>query len=337
MKTTTLNLFVFIPFILLGQNKYEEDAKFIQKHCNKESFEKAKNIYTELQTQQTNNSFDTTLNGFYQFLESTKCKEYNEILILAWKNDKVINEKSFKSFFKNSSVNYNDFIIGYTQRKHFRFANPNSFDQGIDDNLQIQMLKYVKSISNNDFNNVVSVNIEELEGHELTNFMSVVKSNFGLKVFDKEIIKKSYSANFPFDLDYLVSQLIDLKIDKTVLEGILTTKKNVWDKGNWSEKFWSLIKQNNLKINQTDSYVLNDEGKKKYDVKTFLQKQKENDLIGNNPLIFLNHNIFKYDENSLVETLEKLDIKDIEVKSKHNTTSLYGARGKDGVLIILTN
>lgn len=336
MKTALFSLF-FFPIIFLAQNKYEEDAKYIQKNCNQESFEKANKIYLELQKQQMENSFDRTLSGYYEFLESAKCKKYNPILVFAWENDKVINAKTFKSIFLNSNENYNAFVSGFSKSKSFRFANMNNLDQGIDDKLQIDMLKYLESKSKEEFIKVARINIQKLEGQELLHFVSNLKSKFDLKLFEQDLVDKSMSVKYPFDLDFLVKNLMDLKTEKLEIEKILNQRKEVWNKGNWSEKFWSFIKNHKLKVDENKSYSLDQTGKKRYNVKQFITTQKENNSIGNNPLLFVNHSILSYESNSLIETLEKLDIKDIQVQSKQNTTSLYGARGKDGVLMILTN
>ncbi len=337
MKTALFNLFLFLPIIIYAQNKYEEEANYIQKNCNEESFEKANKIYSELQKQQTDNSFDRTLSGYYEFLESTKCKKYDPILIFAWENDKVISAKIFKSLFRNSNENYNAFVNGFSKSKSFRFANMNNLDQGIDDKLQIDMLKYLESKSKEEFNKVAKINIQILEGQELIHFVSNLKSTFDLKLFEQDLIDKSMLVKYPFDLDFLVRNLMELDTKKLEVENILNQQKEVWDKGNWSKKFWSLIRANNLKIEQSKLYSIGEGGKKRYDVKKFIETHIENNSIGNHPLLFVNHSILNYEAKYLVETLDKLDIKDIQVKSKENATSLYGARGKDGVLVVLTN
>ncbi|MGE8432544.1 hypothetical protein [Chryseobacterium joostei] len=336
MKTPFFILLLFSPTIVLSQNKYENDTDYIKKHCNKKSFNKAQKSYIELQAIQIENSFDTTLKNYYEFLESTKCQKFNQILISAWEKDKIINEKSFNSFFYNSNKNYNIFLTGYTQEKAFRFANQRNLDQGIDNELQFKMLKYVESRSQEDLNKVAAINIEKLQGHELINFISTLEESFGLKRFKKELIDKSNKVNYAFDLDFIISKLLELNIDKTTIENILNHTKSIWDKGNWSEKFWSLIKQQNLKISPGKDYEIDNLGNKKYDIERYINSQQKSGLIGKNPLLFIDYNIINYDEDTLIETLKKYNIKNIETESQEKTISIYGARGKDGVLIILT-
>lgn len=338
MRKKVLNLFlIFFVYVIYAQNKYKEDAIFIQKNCSERSFVKAKKIYEELKTQQLNNSFDTTLKNYYEFLASTKCVKFDEILLQAWINDKIINKNSFKNYFLNNDENYSNFIQGYLLNNSFRFANKDNLDQGIDDVLQAAMLRYISYKSQSDFKKVIGKNIEILKGQELIHFIESVKENFKLKDFEKDLINKSYLVNYPFDLNFLVTQLINLKTDKIIIEDILNNKLNVWDKGNWSEKFWKTIKDSNLKIKNDQSYEVNSTGTKAYNIKDFLKIQKDNNVIGDNPLLLINNNVVSYQENKLTDTLEKLDIKNIEAQAKQKTVNIFGARGVDGVIMVLTN
>ena len=337
MKKIYFILLSFYSIAFFSQSKYDKEIDYLRRNCNQEALDKAKRMYSELQAIQMDNSFDTTLKDYYEFLESTKCRKFDLILFSVWERDKMINERIFKSFFYNSDENYNIFINGYIQKKRFIFVNSESLDQGIDNELQLKMLKYVESRSKNDLKEVISSNIEKLNGQELTHFISTVDNAFGLKEFQKELINKSYHAEYPFDLDFLLSKLIYLKVNNSTVENILNNKKNIWDKGNWSEKFWSLIKSQGFNINADLSYTIDDQGKKKYNIKEYIKNQQINNMIGENPLLFINHSLVNYNENSLIEMLEKLDIKDIQSESKDNSVSLYGARGIQGTLMILTN
>ncbi len=334
---TIFSVLLFFPVLLFSQSDRKKDAEHLRKNCSRESFLKASEIYTELQSQQIENAFDTTLKNYYEFLESTKCTHFNPIIISAWENDKVINEKTFKAFFLDSKTNYDKFLKGYTLKKGFRFAESDNMDQGISDPLQGKMLKYIASVSKNDLRTVITTNIETLNGQELMHFISTVETKFGLKDFQKELIAKSFSAKYPFDLYFLLNHLIRLDINKSTLEKLLNTKKTVWDKGNWAEKFRSVINQEDLNIREENFYNVDSQNKKKYDFKTYLKIQQENNFIGKNPLLMINYNIFDYKENSLSEVLEKINIKDMQVVSKQQSINLYGARGSDGVLMVLSN
>jgi hypothetical protein len=111
---TIVSILLLSPIILFAQTDHKQDAEYLRKNCNQESLDKASKIYTELQSQQMENAFDITLKRYYEFLESTKCTQFNVLLISAWEKDKIINEKIFKTLFFNSKENYTIFINGYT-------------------------------------------------------------------------------------------------------------------------------------------------------------------------------------------------------------------------------
>lgn len=334
MNKNYLALLSFLPLLFSAQNKYQKEADYIRQNCNQESFDKAQKIYSELQTVQMENSFDRTLKNYYEFLQSVKCEKLDPLLISAWEQDKIINEKAFKTYFYNSTENYNTFIKGYILKKDFRFANSNSFDQGIDDKLQPKMLKYVASRSQDDFNKIAVANIKTLTGEELIHFISTLKKDFSLTVFKKQLIDKSFETDDALSLHFMITQLLDLDVNQSTLEDILNKKKEFWDRGNWSEIFWKLIKQEGLKINKDKSYTVDSQNKKIFNIKEYISTQQEKDLIGKQPMLLVNFNVLEYDKDLLIPTLEKLKIKDIVTIPKQKSVNLYGASGVDGALII---
>ncbi|GEJ47337.1 hypothetical protein [Chryseobacterium sp. ON_d1] len=336
MKRIYFILLTFFPISFFSQTRYENNIDFIRKNCNQESLDKARKIYTELQAKQMDNSFDTTLKEYYEILESTGCRKFDTILFSAWEKDKVISKRVFETSFYGSNENYSIFMNGYLQKKEFRFANQENLDQGIDDELQLKMLKYIAAHSKSDLQKVIRVNIQKLSGQELIHFISAIEKGFELKEFQEDLISKSYHAEYAFDLNYLMTQLISLKADNSTLESILTDKKNIWDKENWSEKFWSLIRSNGFNIKPDPFYQIDDKGRKRYRVRAYISHLKQNKSIGENPLLFINYNLVEYKENALIEMLEKLDIKDIQIESKDESVNTFGARGTQGVLKIQT-
>ncbi|HCN50345.1 MAG TPA: hypothetical protein DIT10_14865, partial [Chryseobacterium sp.] len=125
-----------------------------------------------------------------------------------------------------------------------------------------------------------------------------------------------------------------LDVSQSTLEDILNKKKEFWDRGNWSEIFWKLIKQEGLKINKDKSYTLDSQNKKTFNIKEYISTQQERDLIGKQPMLLINFNVLEYDKDLLIPTLEKLKIKDIVTIPKQKSVTLYGASGVDGTLII---
>src|SRR5690606_21354427 len=115
------------------------------------------------------------------------------------------------------------------------------------------------------------------------------------------------------------------------------SKIKIWDTGNWSEKMWNLIKNNNLNVEKPNYYTFENNSSKKYNIPEFVTSKIENEQLGKNPLLMVDWQIVSYEEGKLIETLEKLDIKKIDYTSKNQAVSLYGKRGIDGLLKITTN
>mgnify|MGYP006180113757 CR=1 FL=1 len=94
--------------------------------------------------------------------------------------------------------------------------------------------------------------------------------------------------------------------------------------------------KNDFKIIESNHYTINEKGEKKYNLKLFIEEKIIQNEIGKNPLLQVNNSITKYSENTLLETLEKLEIKDIQIIPKQKSVSLFGKRGVDGMVKVLT-
>lgn len=186
--------------------------------------------------------------------------------------------------------------------------------------------------------NFISSNLKSKNGVDLGNFVFHLKqSKIDLFQFNNLLIEKFEEAKYPYEINLLAETLIENEKNRTIIEKTLNSKINIWDTGNWSEKFWTFIKNNNLNITKPNYYELEKESSKKYEISNFLKIKKENNEIGENPLLMVDWNIVSYEEGKLIETLKNLDIKQIDYTSKNKAVSLYGKRGIDGVLNILTN
>lgn len=181
-------------------------------------------------------------------------------------------------------------------------------------------------------------NINSKNGAELGNFIYHIKeSKINLKPYNQILIEKLENAKFPYDINILSQTLLENETNKSKIENILNSKINIWDKGNWSENFWVIIKKYNLNIEKPKYYELDSNSIKNYDVSEFIKTQINNDIIGENPLLMVDWNIINYEEGKLIETLNKLDIKQIDYTSKSKAVNLYGKRGIDGLLTVTTN
>jgi hypothetical protein len=190
-----------------------------------------------------------------------------------------------------------------------------------------------------EFQKAVADSIVKLESGDLWNFLKVLKDEYkkDLKPFNENFMKKMENTKWPMDMHFLLGFLIEQKTDNVVIETILNRKKEVWDKGQWSEKFWKVIRENKLNIKENSSYSVNEKGQKTYNVKALLEEKIKSGEIGQNPLLYLNYTIANYPENQLLETLERMKIKDITIVPKTESVGLFGKRGVDGMIKVLTN
>ncbi|RRJ88432.1 hypothetical protein [Flavobacterium macacae] len=188
-----------------------------------------------------------------------------------------------------------------------------------------------------EFENSVADSIVKLESGDLWNFLKVLKDDYkkDLKPFNENFIKKIEATRWPMDMHFLLSLLIEQKTEKSIMEDILYSKKAVWDNGQWSEKFWKIIRENKLNIKNDSDYSINEKGQKTYNVKSFLEEKIKNGEIGPNPLLFLDYTIIDYELNQLFEILEKMNIKDIQIITKEEALKIYGKLGADGMIKVL--
>jgi hypothetical protein len=188
------------------------------------------------------------------------------------------------------------------------------------------------------FEKAVTDSIVKLESGDLWNFLKTLKDEYNtdLKPFNNSFMQKMESTKWPMDMHFLATFLIKQKSKTLAIENILNSRKEIWDNGQWSEKFWKIIRENKLKVKEEPYYSVNETGQKKYNIKLFLEEKVKTNIIGPNPLLYLNYKLASYDENQLLQTLEQLNIKDIEIVSKTEAPQAYGKRGVDGMIKVLT-
>lgn len=184
----------------------------------------------------------------------------------------------------------------------------------------------------------ISSNLKSKNGSELGNFIYHIKlSKVDLKPYNEILIEKLNNSVFPYDIFILSELLIDKENNKIEVENILNSKIKIWDSGNWSEKFWDLVTSYNLNVEKPKYYNFENKSKKKYKVSEFIEAKTNSNELGENPLLMVNWKIVSYDNGKLIETLIKLDIKQIDITSRNNSVNLYGKRGIDGFLNVTTN
>lgn len=195
----------------------------------------------------------------------------------------------------------------------------------------------LKKMSTSERYDYISSNLKSKNGSELGNFVYHIKlSEVDLKPYNQILFEKLEATVFPYDM-YIVSELlIENGGDKFAIENTLNSKIKIWDVGNWSEKFWDLIQNNNLKI-EKPQYYSSDSTIQKYNIPEFMKIKLANNELGENPLLMVDWKIVDYENGKLIEVLNKLNIKQIDITPKSQSVSLYGKRGIDGLLRVSTN
>jgi hypothetical protein len=202
---------------------------------------------------------------------------------------------------------------------------------------QNESIEKMKKLPKAEFERAFNDSIQKLESLELWNFIKNAKeSEIDLKDFNSTFLKRFETVESAIEMIFLLEILIDQKTEKSIIENTLNNKKEIWDKGPWAEKFWKIIRENDFKIIESNHYTINKKGEKKYNVKLFIEEKIKQNEMGENPLLEVDYVITNYSENTLLETLEKLTIKDIQIIPKQKSVGLFGKRGVDGMIKVLT-
>lgn len=202
---------------------------------------------------------------------------------------------------------------------------------------QNESIEKMKRLPKIEFEKAFNDSIQKLESLELWNFIKNAKeSEINFKDYNSTFIKRFETAKWPIEMHFLLEILINQKTEKSIIEATLNSKKEIWDKGHWAEKFWKMIRENDIKIIESNHYTINEKGEKKYNLKLFIEEKIKQNEIGEKPLLQVNNSITNFSESTLLETLEKLEIKDIQIIPKQKSVSLFGKRGADGMVIVLT-
>jgi hypothetical protein len=202
---------------------------------------------------------------------------------------------------------------------------------------QNESIDKMKKLPKVEFERAFNDSIQKLESLELWNFIKNAKeSEIDLKDFNSTFLKRFETVESAIEMIFLLEILIDQKTEKSIIENTLNNKKEIWDKGPWAEKFWKIIRENDFKIIESNHYTINKKGEKKYNVKLFIEEKIKQNEMGENPLLEVDYVLTNYSENTLLETLEKLTIKDIQIIPKQKSVGLFGKRGVDGMIKVLT-
>ncbi len=178
--------------------------------------------------------------------------------------------------------------------------------------------------------------IDSLGGSELGNYLGYLEDNkINLSNYNKTLKTKLQESEFPYDIYILSKIILDKKKNKSFIETELNSKILKWDTENWGNKFWNLIKTERLNIEKPNFYEF-ENGIKKYNFENFLNEKIQNEELGLNPLLFLNDKLTNYEEGNLNLKLKVYEIIKIDYITKKESVDLFGKRGIDGHISVIT-
>jgi len=182
----------------------------------------------------------------------------------------------------------------------------------------------------------VHKNLNELNGIDLGNFIyQLQQENVDFTNYNILLKAKLKNCEFAYDFYVLSNLLSQKKENNSYLESIINDKITLWDSGNWAEKMWKMIENNNFNISNPNYYAIN-KGIKIYNFQEFLNEKNINNELGKNPLLTVNYDMVFYKNGALIKIIDSLNIKQIDYKPISESIKLYGKRGKDGIIYILT-
>ncbi len=182
----------------------------------------------------------------------------------------------------------------------------------------------------------VRENVNELGGSDLWNFIyQLQKENVDLSIYNDLFKEKLEKVDFAYDF-YILSNLLSQNSENNAyLTKIINEKIELWDSGNWSDKMWKLIADNNFEISKPKYYSVK-QGSKTYNFSEFMTDKINNNELGKNPLLTIDFDVVFYEKGKLTQTIDTLKIKQIDYIPTSESVKLFGNRGKDGMIKILT-
>ena len=179
-------------------------------------------------------------------------------------------------------------------------------------------------------------NVNEFGGSDLSNFIyQLKKENVDVSIYNDLFKEKLEKVEFAYDF-YTLSNLLSKNSENNAyLTKIINQKIELWDSGNWADKMWKLIADNNFSISNPKYYSI-ENGRKTYRFAEFMTDKINTNKLGENPLLTIDYDVIFYDKGKLTQTVDSLLIKHIDYIPISESIKLYGNRGKDGMIKILT-
>jgi hypothetical protein len=180
---------------------------------------------------------------------------------------------------------------------------------------------------------VICDSIKNMKSLDLYNFLLYLEEEkiANLKDYNKQLIAKMESSEYPVEMHFLTKILMEQKTKKSIIENILDRKRKVWELNpNWKSKFWKMIGENKLTVSPSPVYS-------KEEITRILDDYIKEDKLGLNPMLDLDGDAFtEYEKDKLKEYLHKLNIINIELVTKEDCAKKWGSRGRDGMIIVNT-
>ena len=178
--------------------------------------------------------------------------------------------------------------------------------------------------------------INSLAGYDLRTYLEYLKRNeIKLSDYNETLKTKLQKSEFPYDIYVLTEIIVSKKENKSFIETELNYKILKWDTGNWGNKFWNLIEKEKLNIKQPNFYEF-ENGIKRYNFEKFLNAKMRDNELGPNPLLFLNDKLTSYEDGNLNSILKEYEIIQIDYIPKKESVGLFGKRGIDRKISVIT-
>lgn len=182
----------------------------------------------------------------------------------------------------------------------------------------------------------VRENVNKFGGSDLWNFIyQLKKDNIDLSIYNDLFKEKLEKVEFAYDFYALSNLLSQDSKNNAYLTKIINKKIELWDSGNWADEMWELIADKNFAISNPKYYSV-ENGGKTYRFAEYMIDKINTNKLGENPLLTIDFDVVFYDKGKLNQTVDTLRIKQIDYIPISESIKLYGKRGKDGMIKILT-
>ena len=187
-----------------------------------------------------------------QAVTKNYCAYYQSIILEIWENHKTIDINATKQIINDiPKKSANAFVNGLLLGGKFNFCEyyyDYDFDFGSSEDILPLMLEHVQNYQRASLLTICETNIKTADFTTLSDFLKCAKSN-GLRQVSDEIIARLSQKNQAYEIFHLSDTYLTLNSGENYqLASILKSNQEDWDRGNWSDSFKKLFKENDLNI-----------------------------------------------------------------------------------------